>query len=240
VLPTIGAGRPSARAVAPRAAVAGSTAGVPPGGGRWLAKVAGPGEGQGAGCPWSSGAGKTGGPNAFYSSSSLSELPSSWTGRIGRLPVRLDELQQKLKAFADTVNLFKSEAAQLRVLDALLGYLSAPDEVTLASGPRATSRKRKRKSQYSAEASPKSQVRASRKSSRSSGTPGASAAITKLLETGFFKTPKTIGMIVQHCGSARGHHYKANECSPALLRLVREEKLTREKNTDGQYEYTQA
>jgi hypothetical protein len=62
----------------------------------------------------------------------------------------------------------------------------------------------------------------------------------KLLETGFFRTPKTIGMIVQHCASARGHHYKANECSPALLRLVRDEKLTREKNTDGQYEYTQA
>jgi hypothetical protein len=61
-----------------------------------------------------------------------------------------------------------------------------------------------------------------------------------LLETGFFKTPKTIGMIVKHCASARGHHYKANECSPALLRLVRDEKLTREKNTDGQYEYAQA
>jgi len=153
--------------------------------------------------------------------------------------VRLDELQERLKAFADTVNLFKSEAAQLRVLDALLGYLSAPDEVTPASGPSATSRRRQRKSQYSAEASPKSQVKAPRKSSRRSGTPGASAAITKLLETGFFKTPKTIGMIVKHCASARGHHYKANECSPTLLRLVRDEKLTRAKNTDGQYEYTQ-
>jgi hypothetical protein len=152
----------------------------------------------------------------------------------------LDELQKKLKAFADTVNLFKSEAAQLRVLDALLGQLDAPTEVAPAPGSRTTSRSRQRKREKSTETSSKSEARAARKSSRRSGSPSASAAITKLLDSGFFKTPKTIGMIVTHCAAARGHHYKANECSPTLLRLVRDEKLTRQKNTDGQYEYTQA
>jgi len=62
--------------------------------------------------------------------------------------------------------------------------------------------------------------------------------ITQLLGDGFFKTPRTISAIVAHCSASKGHHYKANECSPSLLRLLRDGKLKREKNKDGQYEYT--
>ena len=36
-----------------------------------------------------------------------------------------------------------------------------------------------------------------------------------------------------------GRRYKANEISPALLRLLRDKKLERAKNKDGQYEYWQ-
>lgn len=64
--------------------------------------------------------------------------------------------------------------------------------------------------------------------------------ISQLHADGFFKSPQTISAIVKHCGTSKGHHYKANECSPALLRLLRDGKLTRQKNKDGQYEYTQA
>jgi len=63
--------------------------------------------------------------------------------------------------------------------------------------------------------------------------------ITELLGSGFFKQPKTISDIVDHCAANRGHHYKANECSPALLRQLRDKKLKRQKNENGQYEYTQ-
>jgi len=38
--------------------------------------------------------------------------------------------------------------------------------------------------------------------------------ITQLLGDGFFKTPRTISAIVAHCSASKGHHYKANECSP--------------------------
>ncbi|MBZ0138565.1 MAG: hypothetical protein K8H87_02175, partial [Pseudorhodoplanes sp.] len=78
-----------------------------------------------------------------------------------------------------------------------------------------------------------------RGTTRGSGSPGAYAMINDLLAENFFKAPKTIGAIVDHCRTARGHHYKANECSPALLRLLRDGKLKRQKNKDGQYEYTQ-
>jgi hypothetical protein len=151
----------------------------------------------------------------------------------------LDELQKKLKALADTINLFKSEAVQLRVVDALLGQLGASAEPTPASTT-PQPRRRRRKREKVSEASPKSQAKDTRASSRGSGSPGASGTITALLGEGYFKTPKTIGMIVEYCASARGHHFKASECSPPLLRLLRDNKLKRQKNKDGQYEYTQA
>jgi hypothetical protein len=155
--------------------------------------------------------------------------------------VDLDELQKKLKAIADTVNAFKSEAVQLRVVDVLLGQLGtdsaqlAPPQ-TSKTGPR-KSRKRREK----ASSAPSGEkAKPARKSPRGSGSPGAYAMINELVGGDFFKTPRTIGSIVEHCRTARGHHYKANECSPTLLRLLRDGKLTRKKNKDGQYEYTQA
>jgi len=48
--------------------------------------------------------------------------------------VDIGELQKKLKIIADVVNSFKSEAVQLRVVDALIGQLGAP--IALTSGQR--------------------------------------------------------------------------------------------------------
>ena len=79
----------------------------------------------------------------------------------------------------------------------------------------------------------------SKKPKRGTSSPGSFAMISELLTTGFFKSGRTISNIVEHCRTSLGHHYKANECSPALLRLLRDGKLKREKNREGQYEYTQ-
>jgi len=157
----------------------------------------------------------------------------------------LDDMQKRLKAIADVVNAFKSEAVQLRVVEVLLNQLGVPvaqaDSVDPKSPRRAKRRKTSTKTETPASGAekPKPQ-KAARATTRSSASPGAFAMISQLLGDGFFKTPRTISAIVAHCGTSKGHHYKANECSPALLRLLRDSKLTREKNKDGQYEYTQA
>lgn len=154
--------------------------------------------------------------------------------------VDLDELQKKLKAIADTVNTFKSEAVQLRVVEVLLGQLSsASEDVAPAPASKVKAPRSRRRREKAAPVATASNPTTPRKPSRGSGSPGAYATISQLLAGGFFKTPKTIGAIVDHCGTARGHHYKASECSPALLRLLRDTKLKRQKNKDGQYEYTQ-
>ena len=156
----------------------------------------------------------------------------------------LDDLQKQLKAIAEVVNAFKSEAVQLRVVEVLLGQLGVPaasDDSANAKAPRRT----KRRKASTKTDSPADKVEKAtsqkpvRKAARTSASPGAFAMISQLLGGGFFKAPKTISAIVAHCGSSKGHHYKANECSPALLRLLRDSKLKRAKNKDGQYEYTQ-
>lgn len=158
----------------------------------------------------------------------------------------LDELQKRLKGIAEIVNAFKSESVQLRVVEVLLGQLGISNDIpTTPSLPQPAKTKHRRSTKKTSTASPKTNTEpktneTKRKPTRSTSSPGPFAMINQLLTDGFFKSPRTIGAIVSHCGSSKGHHYKANECSPTLLRLLRDDKLKRMKNKDGQYEYTQA
>ena len=156
----------------------------------------------------------------------------------------LDELQRKLKGIAEVVNAFKSESVQLRIVEVLLGQLD-DSSITSNPSPRPAKVKQRRSTKKTSKTPPgtKTDPKANetkRKPSRSGSSPGAFASINQLLTDGFFKKPQVIGAIVSHCASSKGHHYKANECSPPLLRLLRDGKLARKKNNDGQYEYTQA
>jgi hypothetical protein len=67
---------------------------------------------------------------------------------------------------------------------------------------------------------------------------GPASAMTKLLDAGYFSTPRTIGDITGKLKHDHGRLFKANEVSPVLVRWLRGEKLSRRQNSDGQYEYT--
>jgi len=153
----------------------------------------------------------------------------------------LDLLQRKIKSFADTVNAFKTEAVQVRVIEALLRHLGVgedePSEAVRSTSKRGPRKRRATKRRELATDGGNAQPKPARKVSSS---PGAFAAISDLLSAGFFKSAKTIRDITDHCRTTKGHRYKANECSPALLRLMRNGKLKRKKNKDGQYEYSQS
>jgi hypothetical protein len=148
----------------------------------------------------------------------------------------LEALKKKLEAIAGIVNKFTSEAVQLRVVDALLAELKGSEQSAAAPvAPKHNTLRRARRNQNKTGETKTKAPRASSTASR-----GAAATIGDLLQSGFFKSPKTIGAIIVHSSTNRGLHFKANECSPVLLRYLRDEKLKRTKNKDGQYEYTQA
>lgn len=145
-----------------------------------------------------------------------------------------DSLKKQLRELASVVNEFKSEAVQLRVIDLVLGAPTAdqddgvPNEVQPPS--HAPKRKRRTKKSRGSEAKGKSSIR--------SGKPGGAAMLTRLLDDGYFAKPKTIKSIVEHCDSKFGFKYPQSAFSGPLVRAVRDDKLKRLKNKDGQYEYS--
>ncbi|HEX8397119.1 MAG TPA: hypothetical protein VF644_06815 [Pyrinomonadaceae bacterium] len=70
-----------------------------------------------------------------------------------------------------------------------------------------------------------------------SGRPGPKAMLTQLIAEGFFKIPKVISDIQTQLENAQGYRYKSTELAPALVRLLRDNVISREKNSEGQYEY---
>ena len=62
--------------------------------------------------------------------------------------------------------------------------------------------------------------------------------VEQLIEDGFFAQGKIIGDVIGHASQNMGHTYKVNDLAPAFVRLVRQQKLSRKQNQDGQYEYT--
>ena len=148
----------------------------------------------------------------------------------------LGALKQKLKDLADVINAFKSEAVQLKVLELLVaGVAPEPKEILPLTKPPRTRRKAAKAAKDKA-TSPSEQKG---KSARTSTSRGAFAIVSSLVSEGFFKTPQTIRHVIDHSGTHKGHHFKPNEISPALLRLLRNGTLTRKKNKDNQYEYVQ-
>ena len=153
-----------------------------------------------------------------------------------------DTVRAQLKELAEVINAFKSEAVQLRIVDLVIGgaplvaKLEVPPAAAIPSPPPAPatrSRKRSRKA-----STPQAEGAVEKKSRPpAKGRPGGGATLETLVNEGFFKAPKTIGQIVEHCDTSLAMKYKQSDFSGPLMRQVREKKLTRKKNADGQYEY---
>lgn len=75
---------------------------------------------------------------------------------------------------------------------------------------------------------------------KATGRPGPRVALEQLLSAGYFDSPRTIADVREYLQHKRGHNYTLQDLSPTLVRLVRDQKLDRERNESGQYEYTRA
>lgn len=152
-----------------------------------------------------------------------------------------DTVSSQLKQLAEVINAFKSEAVQLRIIDLVIGgaplaaKLETPLTTQIAPQPVKVTKSRKR-ARNSAKASTITPTpNPSRPSAR--GRPGGKTTLETLISDGFFKVPKTISQIVEHCDTSLAMKYKQSDFSGPLMRQVREKHLTRKKNPDGQYEY---
>jgi hypothetical protein len=155
-----------------------------------------------------------------------------------------DTVRAQLKELAEVINAFKSEAVQLRIVDLIIGGAplaaklesTAPTPIADVAAKPTRARKRARK----AAATNPSDQPAKPARSPAKGRPSGKVTLDSLVSEGFFKSPKTIGQMVEHCDTSLAMKYRQSDFSGPLMRLVREKRLTRKKNTDGQYEYISA
>jgi hypothetical protein len=151
------------------------------------------------------------------------------------------------------VNRHKEGAAVIfRIMSAGEKYLSDVDSGT-ASEPAKASRKksnsaeRTKASKRTASSSDgtsakqtKKKTATARGAKKGHSRPGPKAALQALIDDGYFVKPRGMSTIIEHLKNSTGHTYKPTDISPALVRLLRENALTRTQNSDNQYEYKNA
>ena len=145
-----------------------------------------------------------------------------------------DEVKKQLGELSDVVNKFKSEQVQLKIVDLVFrGAGVDPENPGMASNPAPSPRKQARRGKGKGRtAAPEA---ANGKKRSSTGT-GPVPTLEQFISEGFFNQKRTIGAVVDHC-KTKARNFKNNELSGPLGRLVRNNKLSRTKNADGQWEY---
>lgn len=147
-----------------------------------------------------------------------------------------DEIKAQLKDLSEVINGFKSEAVQLRIVELVFG-LENDEQGQNGTEGETVKPKPRRKTARKRTAKPSNENPSPKKSGKRASGQGAVATLTRLVEEGFFESPRTIGDVVEHCDHNLARKFKANEFSGKLGRLVREGTLARTKNSENQYEY---
>jgi hypothetical protein len=148
-----------------------------------------------------------------------------------------EEVKKQLAELADILNKFKSEQVQVKIVELIYKGAGVPQEADAGNGgsddsnlqkKRARRARTKKVGAVSEQANGKKRV-----VSRGSGP---MPTLEQFIQEGFFAQKRAIGAIVDHC-KTKARNFKNNEISGPLGRLVRSGKLTRTKNSDGQWEY---
>ena len=69
---------------------------------------------------------------------------------------------------------------------------------------------------------------------------GPKSAIASLIDEGYFAEPRTLAVIRDYLSSAKGRRIEPKHVATAVLRLLRDGRLSRERGADGEYEYRAA
>ncbi len=145
----------------------------------------------------------------------------------------------QLTELAEIISKFKSEAVQLRLVELIFaGGVIEPSATSQRETPsHKTPVKTRRKSRI--KQTSKVVDGAGAKKRASSGD-GAVATLMNTFDEGYFKQPRSISDICAHCEVNLARRIKPNEISGKLGRMVRSRQLSRTKNSDNQYVYTNA
>ncbi len=149
-----------------------------------------------------------------------------------------DEKIESAKKIAAVLKEFSFESVQLKVLDFLLHDKSIKENETLEiQDPVVTNKKKTRKSTSSKKIKKVDDTTKKTETKTKNGRPGPGQMIDILIADGYFDSKRTLNNIIEHCKSKKAYIYASNDFSTTLARALRSNKLIREQNNEGQYEY---
>lgn len=140
-------------------------------------------------------------------------------------------LKKDLGQLAGLLNQFKSEAVQVKLLDRFLGGGNLEEPTVEAP------KRRGRPPGQGSKAAAASVARPAKAGRRKRSKMGATGALHQLLQSGFFKSHRTIADVTDACKSKLGLDIAVTNLSGPLMRFVSEKKLVRAKNKDDKFEY---
>ena len=149
-------------------------------------------------------------------------------------------LKKELGHLAGLLNQFKSETVQVKLLDRFLSGVGSVVQPVVAavSAPFAAPKRRGRPPGSGKKSAVKATAAAAgRPGRRKRSKMGATGALHKLIESGFFKAHRSIAEVTNACKSKLGLDIAVTNLSGPLMRFVSEKKLVRAKNKDDKYEY---
>lgn len=142
-----------------------------------------------------------------------------------------EKLKKQLIEISEVVNLFKSEAVQVRVIDKLLDVMIDGEKTDMEiAEPFVRKGPKQKLNGHTYEHQP---VRKK---------PGATKVLNQLLTTtDFFNTHRSISSIADYCKDKYNSDFKTSELSGILLKLANEHKLKRERSdANNRFEYVKA
>jgi hypothetical protein len=153
-----------------------------------------------------------------------------------------EQVKKQLAELSDSINKFKSEQVQLKIVELIFKHAAngTADDTAPLSDEGAAPRKRngrRVRAKKAAAAVGAAEDGKKRAPAKPRGN-GPAPTLQLLIERGFFSQKRTIGDVVEYCKNSLARTIPMNQLSTPLARLVRDEKLTRSKNAENQFEYT--
>ena len=141
----------------------------------------------------------------------------------------IEKLKKQLLEISEVINSFKSEAVQVKIVDKLLDAM-IESERGEAEGSEIFGKKAGKYRSYQEE---DHGYFAGRKK-----PPGATKILNQLLTTDYFKAAHSISAIADYCKEQFDSNFKTSELSGILLKLIKENKLKRQRNNENnRFEY---
>ena len=149
------------------------------------------------------------------------------------------ELKKQLQELSSVINSFESESVQLRIVELIFQSENLEDDEESSSSPDLQQRRprRRKKTPRSKGVAKGKQAKSTPKRKTTGGKKGPATILGELIDEDFFQSKRTINAIIEHASSQKARIFRANELSSPLARFVRDKRLKRQKNSDGQYEY---